>query len=196
MLDRPSEQLTRLLHDWSEQGDERALSRFVEQALPELRRMARGRLRHERDGHGLQSGDLVGAAWLKIAPQLRRRWESRRHFYAVFSQVMFQVLVNEAERRNAAKRAGREVPLDDDLRIVSGEVEVDMLDFALALEELGKSRPRAALAAKLRHLSGMTEEEIASSLEWEGRAVSLSTVRRDLKVATAFLFRALRGEHG
>lgn len=194
--DRPaySGELTRLLHAWGEMGDRGALEELLRRAMPELRKMARGRLRHERRGHTLQSLDLVDAAWLRMSPQMKRGWEGRNHFYAVFSQAMYQVLLDEAKRRHAAKRAGSRVPLEEAWVVTSGGVDVDMMDFAMALSRLAEWAPRAAEVAKLRHLSGMTEHEIAGTLEWEGQRLSVSTLRRDLKLAKGYLYRALGGK--
>ncbi len=191
-----STEMTALLMQWSEEGNRDALNRLLTRAWPELRRMARARLGHESPSLMMQSTDLVNAAWLRLGRQARKRWENRGHFFAVYSQAMFQILVNEGKRRRTRKRQGQAVPFDERWMVSSGGIDLDMIDFAMALDELSEGRPRAAEVAKLRHLAGMTIGEIAKSQSTDGTAISAATVRRDLKVAEAHLYRRLRGRDG
>src|SRR5262245_17375184 len=112
--DDPGPEVTALLRAHVA-GDPDALGQLLPRVYEELRRIARGRLRHERTDHTLSTADLVHEAYLELAPFDRVDWQSRAHFYAVASRAMRNVLVDHAERRGAAKRGGgaRAASLDD-----------------------------------------------------------------------------------
>ena len=60
-----------------------------------------------------------------------------------------------------------------------------------ALEDLGKSFPRAAQVVQLRFLAGLTMEEAARELD-----LSIGTIKRDWTFARAWLAAAMEGEAG
>ena len=66
MHDRADEpDVTRLLSEW-QRGNMAAFDQLVPVVYEELRRVARARLRHERDGHTLQTTALVHEAYLRL----------------------------------------------------------------------------------------------------------------------------------
>lgn len=99
--------VTRLLLDWR-RGDRSAEERLVAELYDDLREVARGRLRGERNAHTLQPTALVHEAYLRLMGIRRIDWQDRGHFLAVAARVMGQVLVDHARRRRAAKRGGGE----------------------------------------------------------------------------------------
>ena len=94
-----------LLAKWRA-GDEASLRRLLPVVYNELRRVAHYHLRKERPGHTLQTTALVHEAYLCLAKQEPRDFENRTHFVAVCAQLMRQILVQYARRRNAVKRDG------------------------------------------------------------------------------------------
>jgi len=72
--------VTRLLERWND-GDAEALGALVTKVYAELRRIAGGLLRDERDDHTLQPTALVYEAYLRLTGISEMRIESRRHFY-------------------------------------------------------------------------------------------------------------------
>jgi hypothetical protein len=62
MTPTPSPQITELLRAWSA-GDPTAVGQIVELAYPELHRIARRHLHHERPEHTIQATALVNEAY-------------------------------------------------------------------------------------------------------------------------------------
>ena len=95
---------------------------------------------------------------------------------------MRQILVDHARRRNAGKRAGLTVSLDEAVSFQQ-ERNGDILALDLGLSALEKFDARKCKAVELRYFGGLSIDEIARSLE-----VSAITVRRDLRMAEAWLY--------
>jgi len=75
---RPSDsQITRQLKEWSEGNEPSASDALLNLVYDELRRQARRCLRRERQGHTLQTTDLVHEVYLKLVKQKHIAWESR-----------------------------------------------------------------------------------------------------------------------
>src|SRR5438093_1628073 len=89
-----------------ESGDEAAMNQLVPLVYQELRLLARRHLAGQRQGHTLQTADLVGEAYLKLVNPQGTGWKNRAHFFAVASHAMRSVLVDYARRRRYAKRGG------------------------------------------------------------------------------------------
>src|ERR1051325_4909157 len=119
--------ITQLLLDWSA-GDQTAREQLFKVVEKELRRIARGRLRKEIPGHGLQTADLVQEAYLRLVGGKQVPWQNSAHFYAASSQIMRCILI-DIYRRN---RRRPEVPIDE-ASAVSQDRHVDLvaLDDAL-----------------------------------------------------------------
>src|SRR5437868_2669637 len=100
--------VTRLLRA-AQAGDKEAEATLLRLMYPELRRLARYQMRHERKDHTLQPTALVHEAYLRLTLQQNRTWEGRRHFLARAAHVMRQVLVDHARGRSRLKRGGGEV---------------------------------------------------------------------------------------
>lgn len=153
----------------------------------ELRRIARGHLRHESAGHTLSATALSHEAWFRLAEQNRTQWRNRAHFLAVASMMMRRILVNHELARRAHKRAAELVPLTlaglDALALPADRDVVAVHDALTAFEQVDR---RAAQVVELRFFGGLENEEVASLL-----GVSLATVKRDWTLARAWLHRAL-----
>jgi RNA polymerase sigma-70 factor, ECF subfamily len=179
-------QFTELLKDL-QSGNKDVLDQVLPLVYAELRRMADGYLRQERDGHTLQPTALVHEAYLRLIGQHQPNYQSRAHFCGVAAQVMRQILVDHARRRNAAKRGGGEakLPLNEDLDYTeergSELVALDDALFALAAED-----PQKARLVELRFFGGLTAEESS-----EVTGLPAQTIYRELRVAQAWLQREL-----
>src|ERR1700676_4908945 len=86
-----TQEVTGLLLSWR-QGDAAALDRLVPRVYDELRRVARGHLRHEAPGHSIQATALVHEVYLRLVDVDRMTLESRTHFFAVAARLMRQIL--------------------------------------------------------------------------------------------------------
>ena len=177
--------VTRLLLAWGD-GDEAALEELYPLVQAELRRLARGRLRHERAQHTLETTGLVHEAFLRLVDQERAQWQSRGHFLAIAARMMRRVLVDYARRRLSLKRGGElvQVPLED-APILGSSHEVLRVHEALA--ELSQIDRRKATMIELRFFGGLSIDETAQAL-----GVSPGTVMRDWTLAKAWLKRQLR----
>src|SRR5689334_6913567 len=95
----PVGQISGLLRAWSG-GDQSALDRLVPIVYDVLHRLARRYMKGERDGHSLQTTELVNEAYLRLLDYRRMDWQDRIHFFAVSAQVMRRILVDHARRHN------------------------------------------------------------------------------------------------
>lgn len=181
-----SPQITKLLLQWRE-GKAEALDELVPLVHDELRRIARNFMRRQNPGHTLQTTALVNEAFIRLVDSNRVNWQDRNHFFAISAQLMRRVLVDVARRKNSLKRGGErvQVTLDDKLN-VSDEKETDLIALDEAMSLLAKLNPRQSQIVELRYFGGLTEEQIADTLE-----ISSRTVRRDWNLARAWLFREL-----
>lgn len=186
-----SGEVTALLRRWKP-GDAGLEQELVASLYPELKRIARNRMRRERADHTLQPTALINEFFLHIAQQDIVSWQSRAHFLAVASQAMRRLLIDHARSRDASKRGGGLVKLQlNDLNLPSAESTYDLLEINDALERLQAEEPRMAEVAHLRCFGGLTHEEIAEMLGVDER-----TVKRDWQVARAWLFGQLRKGKG
>jgi RNA polymerase sigma factor (TIGR02999 family) len=180
-----------MLAAWSG-GDEGALDGLIDQLYPTLQQIAHQHLGRRRRGESLESAALANEAYLKLAHAGGIPCENRAHFLALCSQVMRRIIVDHARRRAVAKRGGEAVrlPLDD---MVAAEPprDVDVLALNEALEALGRIDPRKCRVVELRYFGGLSIEETAQVL-----GVSDETVKRDWRMARAWLLSTLTGKQG
>ncbi|MBA2603450.1 MAG: sigma-70 family RNA polymerase sigma factor [Acidobacteria bacterium] len=195
MVTKPSADEVTALLIASSQGNRAALDRLMPLVYEELRALARVRLRNERQGHSIGTVGLIHEAYLKLIGIDRVTWKDRAHFLATASRFMRRILVDEAHRRHAAKRGGRDLRLDiNDLWVADDAMPADaVLALDEALERLASISPRGARAIECRHFAGLSLEETAATL-----GVSVPTVKRDVRFSEAWLASALaRGtDHG
>src|SRR5262249_39531598 len=104
--------VTQLLVQWAN-GDKQALDDLTPLVYKELRRLAVSHLRKERQSHTLQPTALIHEAYLRLVDQKNPHWQNRSHFFGVASQLMRRILVDHARKRQADKRAGQRVSLED-----------------------------------------------------------------------------------
>src|SRR5499426_2848206 len=184
-----SHEVTQLLLAWSE-GDRQALDRLVPLVYDELRRLAHGYMRRERAGQTLQTTALIHEAYLRLIDANQVQWRNRAHFFGVAARLMRQILVAIARERGYQKRGGgaRQVSLDEAMMIDEGRDE-DLVALDEALGELAQIDARKAQVVEMRFFGGLTEDEIAATLN-----VSTETVRRDWRLARSWLRRELSGE--
>ena len=180
-------EVTLLLADWAK-GNQQALEHLTPLVYRELRTLAARYLRRERQGHTLQPTALVHEAYVRLVDQSNPDWQSRSHFFGVAARLMRQILVDHARRKHAGKRGGQKVPLDEAVG-VQKEQSRELMSLDSGLNELEKIDPRKCKVIELRYFGGLSMEEIAQTLD-----VSTITVRRDLRMAEAWLHQEMRKE--
>jgi len=162
-------------------GNKQALDDLTPLVYKELRRLAASHLRKERNSHTLQPTALVHEAYLRLVDQKNPNWQNRSHFYGIASQLMRRILVDHARKRQAHKRAGQRVSMEDAVSF-QPERRRELLALDTSLSELEKIDPRKCKAVELRYFGGLSMDEIAQTLD-----ISAVTVRRDLRIAEAWL---------
>ncbi len=179
--------LTQLLLAWRN-GDEQALEKLTPLVYDELRRLARGYLRRERADHTLQATALVNEAYLQLIGQPNVDWRDRAHFFGIAARLMRQILVDHARAHAAAKRGRGEqaLPLDEAIGI-PGTTTPDVIALDDALKDLARMDERKSRIIELRYFGGLSIEETA-----EVAGLSIATVRRDLRMAEAWLGRQIQ----
>jgi len=178
-------EVTLLLAEWAK-GNPDALNDLMPLVYRELRHLAASYLRKERQGHTLQPTALVHEAYVRLVDQTNPTWQSRSHFYGVAARLMRQILVDHARRKQAGKRGGLKVSLDEAVSF-QPERSRDLVALDSGLKALEKIDPRKCQAVELRYFGGLSMEEIAQAL-----GVSAVTVRRDLRMAEAWLHKEMR----
>ena len=178
-------EVTRLLAEWAK-GNQQALEDLTPLVYRELRQLAASYLRKEPPGHTLQPTALVHEAYLRLVDQKSPDWEGRSHFFGVAAHLMRQILVDHARRRQAGKRAVLKVSLEEAVSF-QPERSRDLVALDNGLMALEKFDPRKCKAVELRYFGGLSMDEIAQTL-----AVSPITVRRDLRMAEAWLLHEMQ----
>jgi len=181
-------EITQLLRDWSG-GDQTALDKLMPLVYDELHRLAHQHMRREQAGHMLQTSALINEAYLRLVDQRELAIQDRTHFFGIAARLMRQILVDEARKRNSAKRGGRaiEVSLVEGANIVQEQAaNVIALDDALKSLEAVDSRQSEIVV--LRFFGGLSIEETAEALK-----VSPGTVMRDWTFARAWLRNEMSG---
>jgi RNA polymerase sigma-70 factor (ECF subfamily) len=178
-------EVTLLLAEWAK-GNQHALDDLTPLVYRELRQLAASYLRKERQGHTLQPTALVHEAYVRLVDQTNPTWQSRSHFFGVAARLMRQILVDHARRKQAGKRAGIKVPLKESVGFQPERCR-ELIALDSGLNALEKIDPRKCKAVELRYFGGLSMEEIAKVLE-----VSTITIRRDLRMAEAWLHQQMK----
>ncbi|HEX3100499.1 MAG TPA: sigma-70 family RNA polymerase sigma factor [Pyrinomonadaceae bacterium] len=182
----PTQEVTELLAAWSS-GDKSAIDKLTPLVYEELRRIAHGQMRRERDDHTLQTTALVNEAYLKLVGQKEVNWESRSQFFGLAAQVMRNILVDHARSHSRRKRGGGAEKLSiEDAPLISVDRAREFVALDEALVQLEIDAPRKAKIVEMKFFGGFSVEEIAGALN-----ISTITVMRDWNFAKAWLFRSM-----
>jgi len=182
----PTTRITAIVHAYAN-GERGALDRLLPLVYGELRRIAQKHLRDERPGHTLQPTALVHEMYAKLAEQSAPDVKDRIHFLSVAAGVMRQILIDHARTKYAQKRGGRQEKLSlDEAQLACLEKPAIMIRIDDALKELARHDPHKARLIEMRFFGGLTAEESAELLK-----VPVNVVRRDLRIAQAWLQREL-----
>lgn len=159
----------------------------------ELRRMAAGWMRKERQDHTLQPTALVHEAYLRLARQHEIDWSNRAQVLGIAGRMMRRVLADYATGHNAAKRLGRvsRVAIEDAAALVPAGPDrgIGFIDLDRALTCLEKIDPQMASIVELRFFGGLTIDEVS-----EVTGLSTATVEREWATARVWLSRQIDGK--
>ena len=172
-----------LLDAWRE-GDISARDKLFNLLYGELRQVSAALLRNESNA-SLSTGDLVSEAAIRLMRLDKIEWADKAHFLALAARAMRRVLIDHARKKNSNKRQHQKVTLVSRFG-ASGvdRVELDVLEKSLI--RLTLIDPEKVEIVEMRYFGGMTLEDIA-----EVKNTSLSTVKRNWRIARAWLLNAL-----
>lgn len=173
-------------------GDSDAFQELFTVAYPELRTLARARLRqHRGPGANLDTTALVHETFLRFASSGRLQAEHRPHFFRYASRVMRSVIVDMLRERNAERRGGNAVhdAFTTQMQGLGAGTEEEILKVHEALDGLAQFDARLVDVVQMRYFAGLTDREIGAAL-----GVTERTVRRDWEKARLLLLEALDSE--
>jgi RNA polymerase sigma factor (TIGR02999 family) len=180
--------ITQILTAWR-QGDPDALATLTPLVYGELHALAANYLARERPGHILQPSALVNEAFLRLMEWQPGEWQNRAHFFGVSATLMRRILVHSARVAQTAKRGNGalRISLSEAAELAATQPrDTDLLALDAALDTLEKLNPRQARIIELRFFAGLSLEDTALVID-----ASVSTVRRDFRMAQAWLFQQL-----
>lgn len=180
-------EVTQLLLDWRN-GDNQALEKLTPLLFDELRRLAESYLRRERVNHTLQATALVNEAFLQLLGNSPVDWQNRAHFFGIAARLMRQILVDHARSHAACKRGSGQdaLPLNEALEVPGGRA-ADVVALDDALRDLATFDARKSRVIEVRYFGGLSIEETAEVV-----GISIATVRRELRMAEAWLYRQMQ----
>jgi RNA polymerase sigma factor (TIGR02999 family) len=181
------ERLTELIHR-AAGGESEAADALFSIIYPELRRLARSRLRRGPRDPLLETSSLVNELFLRFASAERLSLSDRVHFMRWASRAMRSIVVDYSRRQRALRRGGGATRITFTSRLGDGLIapEEEILRVHDALDQVAAVEPRLASVVEMRYFSGLTEPEIAEVL-----GVTDRTVRRDWEKARLLLRAAL-----
>lgn len=177
--------ITSLLHSF-QAGDNQALDTLMPLVYDQLKKVATNQLRSRPKGT-LSSTVLVHEVFVKLKEAGSVTAKDRTHFFAIAAQTMRWFLNDYARAKRREKRGGGEVRLTFDENLMPAEEgSVDLMVLNDALKRLERQDPRLCRVVELRHLVGLSIDEVALIL-----GISPMTVKRDWLLAKTWLAREL-----
>jgi len=172
-------------------GDDQALDRLTSLVYAELHRLAQCYMARQNPDHVLQSTALISEIYLRLGNVRETDWQNRSHFFAVCSQLMRHTLTDYARSRLQVKRGGeaQRVPFDENLEVPNRDPNAKLIALDDALHDLAAFDERKSQIVQLRFFGGFSVQETAEAL-----SISEKTVRREWKMAQAWLLRELKRE--
>ena len=172
----------------------RGKNQASEELLPlvynELRRIAADRMARESAGQTLQATALVHEAWLRMVSDGDRSWQNRAHFFGAASEAMRRILIDRARRKSSLKHGGGNEHLNiEGLELAETTPDDKVLLVNEALKQLEASQPERARVVVLKYFGGLTNKEVAETLDIGERSVD-----RHWMCAKNWLFRKIRAQ--
>jgi RNA polymerase sigma factor (TIGR02999 family) len=182
-------QITQLLRR-AASGDRAALDAVYVSLYPDLKRVARARLRQQGRAESMSTTMLVHESFVRLVNARGLRLEDRRHFFAYAAKTMRNIIIDTAREHLAERRGGGAEHLTlgeaDVANVADSNASDELMRVNEALQELEAVDPELAELVEMRYFGGYSEIEIG-----ELQGVTERTVRRRWDKARAWLFVAL-----
>ncbi len=175
----------------SQSGQKQALDQLIPLVYDQLRAIASRQLSWEKPGHTLRPTALVHEVYLKLIGA-DVSFADQAHFFAIASRLVRRILIDHAKMHSRGKRGGGavRVTLEDGLVSIA-DSPATLLAIHEALEQLAAFDPRKAEIVELVFFGGVEQALAAEALH-----VSPATLRRELRLAKAWLYNVLRPAKG
>jgi RNA polymerase sigma factor (TIGR02999 family) len=184
--------ITELL-EASRSGDAAAESKVFDAVYQDLRAIAHRHLHKDR-ALRLQTTSLVHETYLKLANGQALDFRDRAHLLCTASRAMRRILVDRARALMSEKHGSgaSDLPLEYAVQLADVDLHdkpAHLLALDDALDKLSAFNARMAQLVELKFFGGFELTEIEPMLE-----VSERTLKRDWRVARAFLYDAMHDE--
>jgi RNA polymerase sigma factor (TIGR02999 family) len=178
--------ITSLLAQWSE-GKREAMDELMPLVYEQLHTLAQRRMSLESPEHTLRPTELVHEAYLRLIHS-EIPASSRAHFFALCARLMRRILIDHARASLRHKRGGgAPIVALEGMEVASPGAPEQVIAIHQALEKLAEFDARKAQAVELVVFGGLEQEIAAEVLN-----ISPATLRRDLKIAKAWLYQSIR----
>ena len=182
--------ITTLLAEWSD-GKREAMDQLMPLVYEQLLSLARRRMSLEAVDHTLRPTELVHEAYLRLIHS-EIPASSRAHFYALCARMMRRILIDHARASVRNKRGGGAPVVSVEMMdVASPGTPEQLIAIHHALEKLAELDLRKAQALELVAFGGLEQDIAAETLN-----ISPATLRRDLKMARAWIYQSLRHSGG
>jgi RNA polymerase sigma factor (TIGR02999 family) len=173
------------------QGERGALDLVFAALYPELRKIARARLRSQGGVAHLDTTALVHESFLRLVDASELVLTDRKHFFTYAAKTMRNIIIDFAREQLAERRGGGQTALHLDTmlanEVATGAGEDSLIRINDALLALEAVDPDLAQVVEMRYFAGYSEVEVAQLLGSSER-----TVRRQWEKARAFLLATLQ----
>ena len=179
---QPGHEVTALLQHYAD-GKSEYLNEVVSLVYDELRQMAHHHLRRSKVGRHVDTTVLVHEAYEKLLQGKTQRLTDRRHFFAVASRAMRQIVVDTYRADQAAKRGGGAIAVTlTASQLIEHDGPDQFIAIHQALEELAEHNNELVETLDMSCFGGLSNEEIA-----ELTNCNVRTVQRKLQRAQSWL---------
>lgn len=174
--------VTRLLRAYAD-GSDQSLNEVIPIVYGELKSLARAQLRRSGVRERMQTTVLVHEAYEKLVLGQTQNASDRRHFFAIASRAMRQIVVDAYRAEGAAKRGGGAVAEAlHTAQLVDLDKPEDVLRFDQAMHKLAAANRELAELIDLSCFAGLSNAEIA-----ELTGATVRTVQRKLARGRAWI---------
>ncbi len=175
--------ITRLLRTYAD-GSAESFNALIPMVYDELKAIAHNQLRRSGVAQ-VQTTMLVHEAYEKLLKGQTQAPNDRRHFYAIASRAMRQIVVDTFRAESAGKRGGGIGPgtlLTSEM--VDIDSSADLLDFDRALDTLAAQSEDLAEVVQLSCFAGLGNDDIAKLTDTNVRTVQRKLARAQAWIAT------------